>query len=279
MQAYAEGFDLFDKSRVRARQREDRAPLDAGLGRALVAAASWPRARSRRRATTSRDLERLRRGLRRGPLDDRGRDRPATCPTPVITAVAVRALLLARQRRLRRPRCSRRCATSSAATRSRRAAERRPTREPTAADGRAQPRTRSSRGSSGCRSTRRRWSIFGATGDLAQPQAAAGALQPRPRGRAARALQPDRRLAPRQAARGLPRRWRARRSSSSRAASPTPTVLDALLGERALRAGHVRRRRRSTSELDADARRVRRARPGSRSTASSTSRPRRSSSR
>ena len=35
--------------------------------------------------------------------------------------------------------------------------------------------------------------IFGATGDLAAPQAAAGALQPRPRGRAARALQPDRR--------------------------------------------------------------------------------------
>ena len=42
MQAYAEGFDIFDKSELRPRQREDRAPLEAGLGRALVAAASSP---------------------------------------------------------------------------------------------------------------------------------------------------------------------------------------------------------------------------------------------
>ena len=37
MQAYAEGFALFDKPRVRARQREDRPPLDAGLGGPLLA--------------------------------------------------------------------------------------------------------------------------------------------------------------------------------------------------------------------------------------------------
>ena len=55
MQAYAEGFSLFD-ARVRARQREDRPPLDAGLGRPLVAVRArraWP---SSRRATTSREL-------------------------------------------------------------------------------------------------------------------------------------------------------------------------------------------------------------------------------
>ena len=37
MQAYAEGFALFDSSRVRAGQRQDRPPVDAGLGGALLA--------------------------------------------------------------------------------------------------------------------------------------------------------------------------------------------------------------------------------------------------
>ena len=81
------------------------------------------------------------------------------------------------------------------------------------------------------------------------PQAAAGALQPRPRGRAARALQPDRRLAPR----ACPTRSSATmaREAIEQVLAPRARreVLDALLEQRALRAGHVRRRRRSTSKL------------------------------
>ena len=55
-----------------------------------------------------------------------------------------------------------------------------------------------------------------------QPQAPAGDLQPRPRGRAARALQPHRRLAQRDVRRGVPRAGARPRSSSSPGASPTP---------------------------------------------------------
>ena len=111
------------------------------------------------------------------------------------------------------------------------------------------------------------------------PQAAAGALQPRPRGRAARALQPRRRLAPRPVRRRLPR-LRAR-------------------GDQGVLAPRDRRRRCSTAcssgcatsasrstthdGLRASwARRIERARRGGgrhRSTARTTSRPRRSSSR
>ena len=99
--------------------------------------------------------------------------------------------------------------------------------------------------------------IFGAHRRPGQAQAAAGDLQPRPRGRAARALQPRRLLALGHAPRGLPRRWRPRRSTSSRAASPTTKVLDALLERRPLRAGHVRRPER-LRDARQDARRVRR---------------------
>ncbi len=88
--------------RVRARQRQDRPPLGPGLGGALVAVRTRrPRVRSRRqRPRSDRGLHR---GLRRGPLDDRGRDRPRRAHAR-DHRLAVRALALARQRRLRRPR-------------------------------------------------------------------------------------------------------------------------------------------------------------------------------
>ena len=73
--------------------------------------------------------------------------------------------------------------------------------------------------------------IFGATGDLAQAQAPAGDLQPRPRGLAPRAVPPDRRLARRDLRRGVP--GLARESiGSTRARARRPTVLDALMRAR-----------------------------------------------
>ncbi len=65
--------------------------------------------------------------------------------------------------------------------------------------------------------------IFGATGRPRAAQTAAGALQPRARRRAARALPPDRRRAQRKGARGLPRRVRAGDPDASRGARPTRT--------------------------------------------------------
>ena len=64
--------------------------------------------------------------------------------------------------------------------------------------------------------------IFGATGDLGKRKLLPAHLQPRPRGRAAGALQPDRLLARRDDRRRVPRRSRGSRSRSSRAARPTP---------------------------------------------------------
>ena len=80
------------------------------------------------------------------------------------------------------------------------------------------PRTRSSRVSSGCRSTRRSLVDLRRHGRPRPAQAAAGDLQPRPRGRAARALQPRRHRAQRDVRRAVPRDGRPRRSASSRAA-------------------------------------------------------------
>ena len=79
--------------------------------------ASWPSARSRRRATTSR--------ASRATVSDSGEgrwtiidgDRPRRAD-PGHHRLAVRSLLLARRGRLHPHGCSRRCATSSAATRS-----------------------------------------------------------------------------------------------------------------------------------------------------------------
>ena len=60
--------------RLRARHGEDREPLDAGLGRALVAARAGS-ARVRAGGLRPGRHPRLRRGLRRGPLDGVRRDR------------------------------------------------------------------------------------------------------------------------------------------------------------------------------------------------------------
>ena len=76
--------------RVRARQREDRPPVDAGLGRALVAVRAR-RARVRAGGQRPRLDRAVRRGLRRGPLDGRGRDRQARADAG-DHRVAVRAL-------------------------------------------------------------------------------------------------------------------------------------------------------------------------------------------
>ena len=101
MQAYAEGFDLFDKCEFELDNAKI-AHLWAGLGRALVAVRTG-RARVRsRRQRVGKDRG-LHRGLRRGPLDNRGRDRTRRADAG-DHRLALRALSLARQRRLRRPR-------------------------------------------------------------------------------------------------------------------------------------------------------------------------------
>ena len=106
-----------------------------------------------------------------------------------------------------------------------------------------------------------------------QAQAAAGDLQPRPRGRAARALQPDRGVAQR-TSRTTTTATMARESIKKFSRrKPDEKVLDALLEQRALRAGHVRRRL-GLRAARGGARGVRRGGRHRRSTASSTSRRR-----
>ena len=207
------------------------------------------------------DLERaraLRRGLRRGPLDDRGRDRAATSRCPVITAALYARFDSRGQRRLRRPRSTPRCATSSAATRCRPGGAGRDD-----ADAPTAPENPLVEGLERLPVHPTTLVIFGATGDLAQPQAAAGDLQPRPRGRAARALQPDRRLAQRdgRTRSSAPRPSEAIKQFSRR--EPDAKVLEALLADVRYVPGHVRRRRRlrarSTQALDEFDQRGRRA--------------------
>ena len=102
MQAYAEGFDVFDKCEYEL----DNAKIAHLWGQGSVVR-SWlsrtRRARLRTRRQRSRSDRGLDRGLRRGPLDDRRRDRPRRADAG-DHRLAVRALPLARQRRLRRPR-------------------------------------------------------------------------------------------------------------------------------------------------------------------------------
>ena len=97
MQAYAEGFDDHARVRVRARQRA-RSPTSGSRARSCArGCSSWPRSRSSRRATTSRDIKPLRQGLGRGPLDVIEDAIDKRVPTPVITASLLRALRVARQ--------------------------------------------------------------------------------------------------------------------------------------------------------------------------------------
>ena len=108
------GLRHLRQERVRARQREDRPPLGPGLGCPLVALRTRG-ARVRTRRQRPRGDRGLDRRLRRGALDDPGRDRPRR-PDARDHRLALLALPLARERRLRRQGARRRCATSSAGT-------------------------------------------------------------------------------------------------------------------------------------------------------------------
>ena len=102
MQAYAEGFDLFDKCEYEL----DNARIAHLWGQGSVVR-SWLCELAARAFEADgndlRDDRGLHRGLRRGPLDDRGRHRPRRAHAG-DHRLAVRAAALARQRRLRRPR-------------------------------------------------------------------------------------------------------------------------------------------------------------------------------
>ena len=118
--------------------------------------------------------------------------------------------------------------------------------------------------------------IFGATGDLAQAQTHPRAVQPRARGRAARALPPRRRLAQGNEHERLPRGVRAGDPRASRGARPTRTC------SRACSTTSSTCRERSTTPTStrssARCSTASRRRPASRSTAPSTCRRRRASS-
>ncbi len=177
------------------RPQGGRRALEPRLGRPLVAVRAR-RARVRAGGQRPRGHQGPRQRLRRGPLDDHRRHRPRRADAG-DHRVAVRALLLARRRRLHAPRA-------------RRAAQpvRRPRRR---ADGEADRMAVAAHREPARRRPRAAPGPADHAGDLRRhrrprpPQAAAGALQPRARGRAARALQPDRRLAPRSDRRRLPR--------------------------------------------------------------------------
>ena len=121
MQAYAEGFDLFDKSEY---DLDNAKIAHLWMQGSVVRSLAVRAGRAGLRAGGQRPGRpgRLHRGLRRGPLDDPGRDRQGRAHAGDHRG-AVRALLLARQRRLHRPDAVARCATSSAATPSGRKAE------------------------------------------------------------------------------------------------------------------------------------------------------------
>ena len=158
MQAYAEGFSLFDACEYEL----DNAKI-AHLWMQGSVVRSWLcelAALAFEQEGNDLDAARaLRGGLGRGPLDGRGRDRQAH-PDAGDHDVAVRALLLARAERLRRQgqrgaaQPVRRPRRARPPTRWRRRSRTRSSRWPTV----EQQPTRSSRASSGCPSTRRRWS-------------------------------------------------------------------------------------------------------------------------
>ena len=213
----------------------------------------------------------------------RGRDRQATCPTPVITAALFARFYSRGHGDFAAQGASRRCATSSAATRS--------SAEPTARRRMTSWRPRTS-SRAGARAENplveglerlpvhpTTLVIFGATGDLARRK-----LLPAIYNLAHEGALPERfnliGVSRRDMADDDFREHGARVDrSSSRAARPTTKVLEELLGRRPLRLGH----RSTTDGVYAQARRARSTsstrRPASRSTASSTCRPRPSSSR
>ena len=244
------GLRPLRRVRVRARQREDRAPLDAGLGRALVAVRAG---RARVRAGGQRP-----RRASSGYIEDSGEGRwtvedamDKDVPTPVH-----------HRRRCTRASTAAATATSppqaNAALRSQfggHAVKKKPKPDGHARVAETNPLVEGLERLPVHPTT---LVIFGAHRRPRPAQAAARALQPRPRGRAARALQPHRRLALGDGRRGLPRAGARVDRASSRAATPDAKVLDALLERDPLRRRHLRRRRRSTSALADVLARVRR---------------------
>ena len=154
MQAYAEGFDLMQQSEFPIELKEV-----AGLWNRGSVVRSWLCELAERAFDAGgqrpRGHQGPRVGLRRGPLDDRRRHRPRR-PHAGHHRRAVRALLLARQRRLHATASSPRLRGQFGRPRDRARGGRRA--EARSADRRsaARRRTRSSRGSSGSRSRARR---------------------------------------------------------------------------------------------------------------------------
>ena len=105
MQAYAEGFELMHRSKFDIDLKDVAARLEPGLGRPLVAVRAR-RARVRGGGQRPRGPEGPRERLRRGSLDDHRRHRPRRAD-PRHHRLALRPLLLARQRRLHAPRARR----------------------------------------------------------------------------------------------------------------------------------------------------------------------------
>ena len=170
MQAYAEGFDLFHSaSSSSTTQKIAKLWMQGSVIRSWLCELA-----ARAFEQDGNDLAPLKgfvERLRRGPLDDRGGDRQRRADAG-DHHLAVRPLLLARQRRLHGAGCSPRCATSSAATRSRSRrtvdGDRRPARQDRA--GGQDPLVE---GLERLPVHPTNLVIFGATGDLAQAQAPA----------------------------------------------------------------------------------------------------------
>ena len=269
MQAYAEGFELMHKSEFPIELEEVAALWNRG---SVVRSWLCELAENAFKAEGN-DLEGIKGHvvrLRRGPLDARRRAstsrRRCRCSPPRSPRASTRAA-----RATTPPACWPRCATSSAGTRW---------------SGRASPRVlqRRRRGANPLTEGLERVPvphtalvIFGATRRPGQAQAAARALQPRPRGPAARALRADRRVAQRVDRRRVPRRSPREAITEFSRREPDEDVLDALLERMryvavtfddaaALREAGRRRSRRSTR------------RSATRSTAATTCPPRRSTS-
>ena len=155
MQAYAEGFDVFDKCEYEL----DNAKIAHLWGQGSVVRSWLCELAARAFEADGNDLgsdRGLHRGLRRGALDDRGRDRPRR-PHAGDHRLAVRAPALARQRRLRRPRAG----GAAQPVRRPRGQERRGAEMAVAAEGQAgvEQREPADRGpGAACRSPPPRWS-------------------------------------------------------------------------------------------------------------------------
>ena len=183
MQAYAEGFDVFDKCEYEL----DNAQIAHLWGQGSVVRSWLCELAARAFEADGNDLRSdrgLHRGLRRGPLDDRRRHRPRRADAG-DHRVAVRALALARQRRLRRSRAGGAAQPVRRPRGQERARSAKQTAERQAGQGRAQarrwrgerdderdraaePRTRSSAGLERLPVAPTTLVIFGATGDLAR---------------------------------------------------------------------------------------------------------------